>query len=129
MSPLLGYKLFLWIIHKENHNPPREPSAHWWVLKTANAAETNGLTRLPKHGRARANKIFGHPSDDLLNLLRFRNLMPSAPTRGSRTFIIIHTYIHTTHEGVAEVSQIFLRDTHVLPKLVSYEEHCSRDRW
>jgi hypothetical protein len=34
-------------------------------------------------------------------------------------------YIHTYHsrfnpEGVAEVSQIFLRDTHVLPKL-SYE--------
>jgi hypothetical protein len=32
-------------------------------------------------------------------------------------------------EGVAEVSQIFLRDTHVLPKLVSYEKHCGRDRW
>jgi hypothetical protein len=32
-------------------------------------------------------------------------------------------------EEVAEVSQIFLRDTHVLPKLVSYEEHCRRDRW
>jgi hypothetical protein len=27
---------------------------------------------------------------------------------------------------VAEVSQVFLRDTHVLPKLVSYEEHCRR---
>jgi hypothetical protein len=45
-----------------------------------------------------------------------------------------YTYIHTYHsrvipEGVAEVSQIFLRDTHVLPKLVSYEEHCRRDRW
>jgi hypothetical protein len=43
-------------------------------------------------------------------------------------------YIHTYHsrfipEGVAEVSQIFLRDTHVLPKLASYEEHCRRDRW
>jgi hypothetical protein len=41
--------------------------------------------------------------------------------------------IHTYHsrfipKGVAEVSQIFLRDTHVLPKLVSYEEHCRRDR-
>jgi hypothetical protein len=41
----------------------------------------------------------------------------------------VHTYIHTYHsrfipEGVAEVSQIFLRDIHVLPKLVSYEEHC-----
>jgi hypothetical protein len=34
-----------------------------------------------------------------------------------------------TPEEVAEVSQIFLRDTHVLPKLVSYEEHCRRDRW
>jgi fructose-1,6-bisphosphatase len=46
----------------------------------------------------------------------------------------IKTYIHTYHlrfipEMVAEVSQIFLRDTHVLPKLVSYEEHCKRDRW
>jgi hypothetical protein len=35
------------------------------------------------------------------------------------------TYIHTYHsrfipKGVAEVSQVFLRDTHVLPKLVSY---------
>jgi hypothetical protein len=46
---------------------------------------------------------------------------------------IIHnnTYIHSRFipEGVVEVSQIFLRDTHVLLKLVSYEEHCRRDRW
>jgi hypothetical protein len=46
----------------------------------------------------------------------------------------LNFYIHTYHprfipEGVAEVSQIFLRDTHVLPKLVSYEEHCRRERW
>jgi hypothetical protein len=44
---------------------------------------------------------------------------------------IIEEYIHTHHssfipEGVAKVSQIFLRDTHVLPKLFSYEEHCRR---
>jgi hypothetical protein len=44
------------------------------------------------------------------------------------------TYIDTYHsrfilEGVAEESQIFLRDTHVLPKLVSYEEHYRRVRW
>jgi hypothetical protein len=37
-------------------------------------------------------------------------------------------YIHTYHsrfipEWLAEVSQISLQDTHVLPKLVSYEEH------
>jgi hypothetical protein len=43
-------------------------------------------------------------------------------------------YIHTYHsrfipEGEAEVSQKFFRDTHVLPKLVSYEEHFRRDRW
>jgi hypothetical protein len=43
-------------------------------------------------------------------------------------------YIHTYYsrfipEGVAEVSQIFIGDTHVLPKLVTYEEYCRRDRW
>jgi hypothetical protein len=46
--------------------------------------------------------------------------------------INIHTY-HSRFipEGVAEVSQIFLRDTDVLPKLASNEEHCRvcrRDR-
>jgi hypothetical protein len=45
-----------------------------------------------------------------------------------------HTCIHTYHsrfipEGVTEASQIFLRDTHVLLQIVSYEKHCSRDRW
>jgi hypothetical protein len=41
-----------------------------------------------------------------------------------------HDVLETVLNGeVAEISQIFLRDTHVLPKLVSYEEHCRRDRW
>jgi hypothetical protein len=45
-----------------------------------------------------------------------------------------HTNIHTYHsrfipERVAEASQIFLRDAHVLPKLLSYKEYCRRDRW
>jgi hypothetical protein len=29
-----------------------------WVLTTANAAGTNGLTCLPKHGEARDNKLW-----------------------------------------------------------------------
>jgi hypothetical protein len=42
----------------------------------------------------------------------------------------VHTYhLRFIPEGVVEISQIFLRDTHVLPILVSYEEHCKRDRW
>jgi hypothetical protein len=47
---------------------------------------------------------------------------------------------HTNHsrfipEGVAEASiflysiEIFLHDAYVLPKLLSYEEYCSRNRW
>jgi hypothetical protein len=37
-----------------------------------------------------------------------------------------HTYFHIYHsrfipDGVAEASQILFRDTHVLPKLVTYE--------
>jgi hypothetical protein len=39
-------------------------------------------------------------------------------------------YIHNTHalspKGVAEASQIFLRDTHDLPELLCFEEYCRR---
>jgi hypothetical protein len=40
----------------------------------------------------------------------------------------IHTYIHTYHsrfifEEVAEASQIFLLDVHILAKLLSFEEY------
>jgi thymidine kinase len=46
-------------------NPPCEPSAGWWVLTTANAAETNDLTCFSKHGRARDNKfLVTHPITD-----------------------------------------------------------------
>jgi hypothetical protein len=44
-------------IRRTGHNPPRGPSVGWWVLTTANAAGTNGLTCLPKHGGARDNKF------------------------------------------------------------------------
>jgi hypothetical protein len=37
-------------------------------------------------------------------------------------FVIIITYICFIPEGIAEASQIFLRDAHVLPKVLSYEE-------
>jgi hypothetical protein len=36
---------------------------------------------------------------------------------------IFSTYIHTT-----QAFQIFLRNAHVLPKLLSYDEYCRRDR-
>jgi hypothetical protein len=55
-------------------------------------------------------------------------------TRHTYTEISLNHSLHTYHsrlipEGVAEASQIFLRDAHVLPKLHSYVEHCSRDKW
>jgi hypothetical protein len=37
-------------ISRTDHNPPRGPSADWWVLTAANTAGTNGLMCLPKHG-------------------------------------------------------------------------------
>jgi hypothetical protein len=46
-------------IRGTNHNSPRGPSAGWWVLMTTNAAETKGLTCIPKQGGARDNKMFG----------------------------------------------------------------------
>jgi hypothetical protein len=44
-------------IRRTAHNPLHGPSAGWWVLTSANATGTNGLTYLPKHGGARDNKF------------------------------------------------------------------------
>jgi hypothetical protein len=76
----------------------------------------------------------GHPPDDLSlrTLLNFRDRTPRALTEGlpSSSIVIIHTYrSRFIPEGVAETSQIFLRDAHVLQKLLSYEEYRRRDRW
>ncbi|RVE50541.1 hypothetical protein evm_004768 [Chilo suppressalis] len=49
-------------IGRLGHDPPRRPSADWWVLTTADAAGTNGLTCLPKHRVARDTKfLVSHP--------------------------------------------------------------------
>jgi hypothetical protein len=52
-------------IKRTGHNPPRVPSADWWMLTTANTAGSNGLTCLLKHGKARDNKfLVTHPMTD-----------------------------------------------------------------
>ncbi|RVE40444.1 hypothetical protein evm_014905, partial [Chilo suppressalis] len=44
-------------IGRLGHDPPRGPSADWWVLTTADAAGTNGLTCLSKHGGTRDRRF------------------------------------------------------------------------
>jgi hypothetical protein len=52
-------------IRRTGHKPPRDPSAGWWVLTTANAAGTNGLACLRKRGRIRDNTfLVTHPMID-----------------------------------------------------------------
>ncbi|CAG9783586.1 unnamed protein product [Diatraea saccharalis] len=52
-------------LRRMGHDPPRWPNADWRVLTTANAAGTNGLTCLPKHGVARDNNfLVTHPVTD-----------------------------------------------------------------
>jgi hypothetical protein len=59
MPPLLGHRSSLWLhIRRTGHNPPRGPIAGCWVLTTANASGTNGLTCVPKHGGSRDNTFF-----------------------------------------------------------------------
>jgi hypothetical protein len=54
----------------------------------------------------------------------------SLVTQKNVSYIIKHKYhSYLIPEGVAEPCQIFLRDAHVLPKLLVYEEQCRRDRW
>jgi hypothetical protein len=50
------------------------------------------------------------------------------------TYNAFLNYIHTFHsrfipEGVADASQILFWATHVLPKLLSCEKYCRRDKW
>jgi hypothetical protein len=67
----------------------------------------------------------------------YNNTMRCCLTTQNISFLMMvlkkETYIHTYHsrlipEGVAEATHILPRDTHVLPKLLSYEEYCRRGR-
>jgi hypothetical protein len=66
--------------------------------------------------------LSGEKNGRLLELLVFHT---------SIIITYIHTYIHSRFnpEGVAEASRIFFPGAHVLPKLLSYDEYCRRDRW
>ncbi|RVE40447.1 hypothetical protein evm_014903, partial [Chilo suppressalis] len=48
-------------IRRLGHDPPRGPSADWRVLTTADAAGTNSITCLPKHGGAQDSIFFWSP--------------------------------------------------------------------
>jgi hypothetical protein len=64
-APTAGAQAFLMDYTLGERSIPRGPSAGWWMLTTANAAETNDLTCLPKHGGARDNKfLVTHPMTD-----------------------------------------------------------------
>jgi hypothetical protein len=75
-------------------------------------AETNGLTCLPKHGRAQGNYFFWSPISRLTNTDRGAIKLLTRPLV---TSAVSSKLIHSRFipEGVAEVSQILLRDTHV----------------
>jgi hypothetical protein len=87
-------------IRRTGHSPPRGPSAGWWVLTTANAAGTNSLTCLPKHGGGQDNNFFGHPSNHWPILLNFRDR-----TRGHRA--LPHTTSHNTRRKVTRLNTNF----------------------
>jgi hypothetical protein len=77
------------LIRRTGHNPPREPSAGWWVLTTAYATGTNGFTCLPKHGGAR-DKTFlvTHPMTDqrcLTSTIASRSALTAKATSSSTT--------------------------------------------
>jgi hypothetical protein len=85
MSPLLPYGFH---IRRTGHNPPRGPSAGWWVLTTADAAGTNGLTSLRKHGGARENKFLAtHPMTD-------QRCLSSAIPRSNLSYLKYRTHSH-----------------------------------
>jgi hypothetical protein len=88
MSPLLSQAFLIYHTKRRTgHKPPRGPSAGWWALTTANAAGTNGLTCLPKHGGARDNKfLVTHPMTDqrcLASAIARRSALTAGPPSSS----------------------------------------------
>jgi hypothetical protein len=84
----LAYGLY---IRRIGHNPPRGPNADWWVLTTANAARTNGLTYLPKNGGARVKKFFvSHPKIDqcwLTSTIARCSALTAGPSSSSQYYL------------------------------------------
>jgi hypothetical protein len=63
------------------------PSVCWWVLTIINAARTNGLTCLPKHGKILDNKfLVTHPMTDqrcLTSVIVRRSALTVGPSSSS----------------------------------------------
>jgi hypothetical protein len=80
-------------IRKTGHNPPRGPSVYCWVLTTANAARTNGLKCLPKHGGTHDNTFLViHPMTDQRCNFRNRTHTSSALIAGLSSSSYISMY-------------------------------------
>jgi hypothetical protein len=65
----------------------------------------------------------------LASIIKFLMLLNLGLTINACVEIYIHKYhLCFIPEGIAEIYRTFLRDTHVLPKLLSYKEYCRCDR-
>jgi hypothetical protein len=97
----------------------------------AGAAARAGLAaaglRPPRAHRAQAARAAREGAADPAVPYIMTHLYYTQPTTSQSP--PLHTYHSRFIPEGQEVSQIFLQDTLDLPKLVSYEEHCSRDRW
>jgi hypothetical protein len=103
-----GAQAFLmdYTLRRTGHNPPRGPSAGWWVLTTANAAKTNSLTCLPKHGGARDNKVLvTHLITDqpcLISAIARRSALTVGPS--SSSCIMLYTLLNVKKRSLSPVS-------------------------
>jgi hypothetical protein len=76
------------------------------------------------------NKIIGSEDVALREQLKSGYILEDSQRYLNLRKLILHTY-HSRFipERVAEASQILLQDANVLPKLLSCEEYCRRDKW
>jgi hypothetical protein len=82
MSPLLEHRLCRLHIRRTGLNPPRGPSANWWVLTNANAA-----------AGTRDNKFLGTQQMTDQRLLNFRDRTPKRTDRWAIELLYIFVCI------------------------------------
>jgi hypothetical protein len=80
MSPQLGHTPYGLLIRRTCHSPSSNPSVGWWVLTTANAAETNVPSETRSNSRS---QIFSHLSNGWLTLPNFLDRTLKRTDRGA----------------------------------------------
>ncbi|RVE54887.1 hypothetical protein evm_000254 [Chilo suppressalis] len=124
-------------IGRLGHAPQRGPSANWWVLTTADAVGTNGLTCLPMHGGARDSKFLvthpmtAHCESCLISTIaagRAKHLRHRAPPNNKPTKMKILVALSLLALAVSIEARVTATQKPISPQITSLTDKTTADK-